>query len=101
MKTATVTDLRDNFSQISSWIEHGEVVQIVRSGQPFARITAERHHTTLTAIPKVDFMAQLQEIWGDRIFSDNEIRQMREDEFLTFDANQKKLATAEGFDVPF
>jgi len=29
-------------------------------------------------VPKVDFMAQLREIWGERTFSEAEIRAMRE-----------------------
>lgn len=80
MKTATVADLRNNFRRISSWIEHGETVQIVKRGRPFARLTAEGHQSEGTDISKVDFMAQIHEVWGDRVFSDDEVRAMREAE---------------------
>lgn len=79
MKTATVADLRNNFRRISSWIEHGETVQIVKRGKVFAQLMATPPSAT-RAVPKVDFMAQLKEIWGDRMFSDAEVEAMREAE---------------------
>jgi antitoxin (DNA-binding transcriptional repressor) of toxin-antitoxin stability system len=79
MKTATVADLRNHFRRISTWIEHGETVQIVKRGKVFAQLIATPHLAT-RAVPKVDFMAQLKEIWGDRMFSDAEVEEMREAE---------------------
>lgn len=79
MKTATVADLRNNFRRVSSWIEHGETVQIVKRGKAFAQLKA-MPPSTLEKVPKVDFMAQLKQIWGDRIFSDAEVQAMRDAE---------------------
>ena len=79
MKTATVADLRNNFRRISTWIEHGETVQIVKRGKVFAQLIATPPSAT-RVVPKVDFMAQLKEIWGDRMFSDAEVEAMREAE---------------------
>ena len=79
MKTATVADLRNNFRRISTWIEHGETVQIVKRGKVFAQLIATPPSAT-REVPKVDFMAQLKEIWGDRMFSDAEVEAMREAE---------------------
>jgi hypothetical protein len=31
-------------------------------------------------VKQPDFMARLDEIWGDRVFSEEEVRRMREDE---------------------
>ncbi len=80
MKTATVADLRNHFRRISTWIEHGETVQIVRRGRPFARLSAEGAEPARAGVPKVDFTQQLREVWGDRVFSDAEVRAMRDDE---------------------
>jgi antitoxin (DNA-binding transcriptional repressor) of toxin-antitoxin stability system len=80
MKIATVADLRNNFRRISTWIEHGETVQIVRRGRVFARLTAEGASNSTDSVPKIDFMAQLREVWGDRVFSDAEVQAMREAE---------------------
>ncbi len=79
MKTATVADLRNNFRRVSSWIEHGETVQIIKRGRAFAQLMATPPSTP-GLVPKVDFMAQLKEIWGDRMFSDAEVQAMRDAE---------------------
>jgi antitoxin (DNA-binding transcriptional repressor) of toxin-antitoxin stability system len=79
MKTATVADLRNNFRRVSAWIEHGETVQILKRGTPFAQLTAIRPDTQVP-VPKPDIMARLKEVWGDRVFSMAEVRAMREAE---------------------
>jgi antitoxin (DNA-binding transcriptional repressor) of toxin-antitoxin stability system len=79
MKTATVADLRNNFRRVASWIEHGETVQILKRGRSFAQLVA-MPPSGAAKVPKVDFMAQLKEIWGERMFSDAEVQAMREAE---------------------
>jgi antitoxin (DNA-binding transcriptional repressor) of toxin-antitoxin stability system len=79
MKTATVADLRNNFRRVSAWIEHGETVQILKRGRPFAQLTAIRPADG-ASVPKPDIMARLKEVWGDRVFSMEEVRAMREAE---------------------
>jgi len=80
MKTATVADLRNNFRLVSSWIEHGETVQIIKRGRPFASLTGVGADPSNASVPKPDIMAQLKEVWGDRMFSMDEVRAMREAE---------------------
>lgn len=80
MKTATVADLRNNFRLVSSWIEHGETVQIIKRGHPFASLTGIGVNPSQASFPKPDIMAQIKEVWGDRVFSDDEVRAMREAE---------------------
>ena len=46
MKTATVRDLRNEFGRISKWLESGEVVQVYKRGQPFARVVPEPKSST-------------------------------------------------------
>lgn len=41
MKTATIRDLRNDFARLSRWIENGETVQLLKRGQPFARLVPE------------------------------------------------------------
>jgi antitoxin (DNA-binding transcriptional repressor) of toxin-antitoxin stability system len=77
MKTATVADLRNNFRLVSSWIEHGETVQIVKRGRPFARLTGISKAAPTELPPKPDVMARLTEVWGDRVFSLEEVEAMR------------------------
>lgn len=42
MKTATVRELRNDFGQLSKWLESGETVQILKRGKPFARVIPEK-----------------------------------------------------------
>lgn len=80
MRTATVADLRNNFRLVSSWIEHGETVQILKRGRVFACLTGVGAGPAPSSLPKPDIMAQLKEVWGDRVFSMDEVRAMREAE---------------------
>ena len=80
MKTATVADLRNNFRRVASWIEHGETVQIIKRGKAFAQLTSLAEVSTSRLAPKPDIMARLQEVWGDRVFSMDEVTAMREAE---------------------
>ncbi|MDD5200415.1 MAG: hypothetical protein PHC88_11510 [Terrimicrobiaceae bacterium] len=45
MKSATVADLRNNFSRVSRWIEDGEAVRITRRGRTFATLNPSRRKT--------------------------------------------------------
>ena len=78
MKTATVRDLRSDFRRVSAWIENGEAVEIIKRGKPFARLTPAAQPSK--RLVKIDFKAQLKQVWGDRVFSDAEIRAMRDAE---------------------
>jgi antitoxin (DNA-binding transcriptional repressor) of toxin-antitoxin stability system len=78
MKTATVADLRNNFRRISALIEGGESVDITRRGRVVARLVPPV--SPKRKLVKPDFMAQLKEVWGDRVFTDAEVKAMREAE---------------------
>lgn len=80
MKTATVADLRNHFRRLSSWIEQGETVQIMKRGRPFARLVAIKPLVSNAMVPKPDIMAQLREIWGNRVFTTGEVEAMRKAE---------------------
>jgi len=76
MKTASVRDLRNNFAKLEAWLEEGEQIQIEKRGKPFALLTA-----LSASPPKViqmpDFAARQKALWGDRIFSEAEVAEMR------------------------
>ncbi len=73
MKTATVRDLRNHFPRVAAWIAEGQPVAITKAGKPFARLVP----ATPEKSRKPDIMAQLKEIWGDRVFSTKEVAEMR------------------------
>ena len=76
MKTATVRDLRNNFAMLEAWLSNGEDVCIQKRGEPIAILTAFRRGKR-DKIKNPDFAARRQAIWGDRVFSDEEIAAMR------------------------
>jgi antitoxin (DNA-binding transcriptional repressor) of toxin-antitoxin stability system len=76
MKTANVADLRNNFAVIASWIADGESVSIHKRGKPFAKLIPATEGLE-RPMPKIDFAGRLREIWGDKVFSDEEVASMR------------------------
>jgi antitoxin (DNA-binding transcriptional repressor) of toxin-antitoxin stability system len=75
MRTATVADLRNNFRRVSAWLENGETVEIVRRGQVIAQLVPASGKPR--RVSKPDILARLDEQWGDRVFSLEEVRVMR------------------------
>ena len=59
MKTATVRDLRNNFSKIEAWLGNGEKVRIDKRGRAVAMISA-MPRTGSTAVKMPDFAARLK-----------------------------------------
>jgi antitoxin (DNA-binding transcriptional repressor) of toxin-antitoxin stability system len=76
MKTANVADLRNDFRKVAAWISDGESVSIKMRGKLFATLTPAQGLSE-PAMPKIDFAAQLKRIWGDKVFNDEEMREMR------------------------
>ncbi len=56
MKTASIRELRNNFANLSKWIEHGEQVAITRNGKAFATLSP----ATPEKPRKVDWAARLK-----------------------------------------
>ena len=79
MRTASVADLRNRFATISAWIENGETVQIVKRGRPFGTLTPPV--PTKKPFSGKEYWAnrqkELHEIWGGRVFSMEEVEEMR------------------------
>lgn len=79
MKTATVRDLRNNFGMLEALLNEGEQIQIEKRGQPVALLTPLARKGRKKP-KRPDFAARLKKIWGDRVFSEAEVKAMREDE---------------------
>jgi antitoxin (DNA-binding transcriptional repressor) of toxin-antitoxin stability system len=48
MKTATVRDLRNEFSKLSKWLEKGETVEILKRGKPVADLVPKSGNSRKT-----------------------------------------------------
>lgn len=77
MKTATVRDLRNDFAKLEGWLKEGEEVRIEKRGKPVALLTPFREGREQT-LKMPDFAARRRAIFGDRVFSEKEVREMRE-----------------------
>jgi antitoxin (DNA-binding transcriptional repressor) of toxin-antitoxin stability system len=81
MKTATVRELRNQFSTIEAWVHEGESVMISKRGRVIATVVplvgAEQSQPRR---PKVDIMERLQQTWGGRVFTPEQVAAMRADE---------------------
>ena len=80
MKTATVRDLRNNFSKLETWLAEGEEIQIEKRGQPVAMLTSAAGRSGKKVVMP-DFAARRKRLWGDRVFSEEEVKAMREEEY--------------------
>jgi prevent-host-death family protein len=72
MKTATVRDLRNEFSRLSSWIEDGETVEITKNGKPFA-VLSPSSLPQKAEFKMPDFMARLKEDFGDKVYDSEDL----------------------------
>ena len=79
MRTVTVRDLRNNFAKVETWLGEGEEIQIEKRGKPIGFLSAMPKSGNNEA-KRPDFKARLDAIWGSRIFSEEEVRAMRDAE---------------------
>jgi antitoxin (DNA-binding transcriptional repressor) of toxin-antitoxin stability system len=77
MKTATVRDLRYDFPKIEAWLEGGEEVLITKHSKPVGRLSPPNTGQVKALPPLPDFEARLKRIWGDRVFTNEEVEEMR------------------------
>lgn len=79
MKTLTVRDLRYDFAKVEEWLADGEEIEITKHGKPVAQLLPPGRKKA----PVFDAEAHrrwLKETWGDRVFTAEEVREMREAE---------------------
>ena len=75
MKTATLRDLRYDFKKIENWLKLGEEVEITRHSTPIARLSPAKKGKTKLVHP--DYEARAKRIFGDRMFTESEVEEMR------------------------
>ncbi|MCH7227844.1 type II toxin-antitoxin system Phd/YefM family antitoxin [Haloferula sp. A504] len=83
MQTLTVRDLRYDFAKVEAWLADGQEIEITKHGKPVALLSPPRSGRG----PQFDVEAHkrwMKETWGDRVFSAEEVREMREAELGDF-----------------
>ncbi len=62
MKRATIRQVQHNLSEVLSWVEGGEEVQVLRRNKVVARLLPPGPE----ASPSPDFVARARAVWGDK-----------------------------------
>lgn len=84
MKTLTVRDLRYDFAKVEEWLADGEEIEITKHGKPVARLSPPGRSKNPPVFDVEAHRRWLKETWGDRVFSAEEVREMREAELGDF-----------------
>jgi antitoxin (DNA-binding transcriptional repressor) of toxin-antitoxin stability system len=78
MRTATVSELRNEFLRIEAWLQGGESISISKRGRIIASLVPVTSAAGAAGGPiKPDIMARLRETWGTHVFSLEEAAAMR------------------------
>ncbi|HRQ89231.1 MAG TPA: type II toxin-antitoxin system Phd/YefM family antitoxin [Bacteroidia bacterium] len=83
MKTLTVRDLRYDFAKVEEWLADGEEIEITKHGNPVAKLSPPGGKQA-SVFDADEHRRWLKETWGDRVFSAEEVREMREAELGDF-----------------
>lgn len=83
MKTLTVRDLRYDFAKVEEWLADGEEIEITKHGKPVAHLSPPGRKKSAVFDAEAH-RRWLKETWGDRVFSTEEVREMREAELGDF-----------------
>jgi prevent-host-death family protein len=75
MKTASIREVRHDFSRILEWVADGEEVAITKRRQTVARLVpATRKKASRAKMP--DIMARLNKVFGRRVISGKRMKQI-------------------------
>lgn len=77
MKTVTVRDLRYDFPKIEAMLRLGEEILITKHNKPFATLQKPKPAAKKAKPVLPDYKARIKKIWGDRVFTAQEVEAMR------------------------
>jgi prevent-host-death family protein len=80
MKTLTVRDLRYDFAKVEAWLADGQEIEITKHGRPVARLSPPRGAGSGARFAPEAHLRRMKETWGERVFTAEEVREMREAE---------------------
>jgi antitoxin (DNA-binding transcriptional repressor) of toxin-antitoxin stability system len=75
MKTASIREVRHDFSRILDWVANGEEVAITKRHKTVARLLpATQKNTTRAKVP--DVSARLRKVFGRKVISDKAMKEI-------------------------
>jgi antitoxin (DNA-binding transcriptional repressor) of toxin-antitoxin stability system len=75
MKSASIREVRREFSRILKWVANGEEVAITRGLETVARLVPVARKKGIRA-KMPDVVARLQKVFGRKVISDNMMKQI-------------------------
>ena len=79
MHAVTIRDLRYDFAKVEAWLADGEKIEVTKHGRPVA-ILSPPLTTTKNVFDIQAHRSRMKATWGGRVFTDKEIRSMRDAE---------------------
>ena len=79
MQAVTIRDLRYDFAKVEAWLAGGEKIQVTKHGRPVA-ILSPPLTATKSAFDIQAHRTRMEATWGGQVFTDEEIRSMRDAE---------------------
>ncbi|MEI8039608.1 MAG: type II toxin-antitoxin system prevent-host-death family antitoxin [Verrucomicrobiota bacterium] len=80
MQTLTVRDLRYDFGKVEAWLADGQEIEITKHGKPVARLSPPGNGSSSRRFDAAAHLRRMKETWGDRVFTAEEVKEMREAE---------------------
>lgn len=77
MQTITVRDLRYDFPKVEAMLRLGEEILITKHNKPLATLQKPKPASKKVKPEQPDYKARIKKIWGDRVFSAQEVEEMR------------------------
>ncbi|MDD5261965.1 MAG: type II toxin-antitoxin system prevent-host-death family antitoxin [Methylacidiphilales bacterium] len=78
MKTASIREVRHDFSRVLEWVANGEEVAITKRRETVARLLPARQKKTIRA-KMPDVAARLQKVFGRKVISDKAMKDILEE----------------------
>ena len=76
MKIVNVRDVRNRFSALEAWVGEGQKIEIRKRGKPIAWLVPVPQ-SSKPKLVKPDFAARRKAIWGHRVFTAGQVKEMR------------------------
>ncbi|MFM2177274.1 MAG: hypothetical protein RL015_1372 [Verrucomicrobiota bacterium] len=77
MKTIMVRDLRYDFPKVEAMLRLGEEILITKHNKPLATLQKSKPAAKKVKPALPDYKARIKKIWGDRVFTAQEVEEMR------------------------
>ncbi len=84
MKTASIREVRHDFSRILEWVANGQEVTITNRNEPVARLLPARRKKKPARAKMPDVSARLKKVFGSKIISSSVMKKILDENRGTY-----------------